>query len=101
MQHLEAAANKVVEIVTLDTGVSKLVTVAISCVVPASDVPDSFFCEVTIEEMLDSPKKIYGADPFQALLLAIRFVEQLLTSGRKNFEVRTVDGQKYTTPFSF
>jgi len=50
-----------------------------------------------VGKLLETGTNIVGIDPLQAVLLSVRFVDQLLSSGKGNFEVLELDGGKYVT----
>jgi hypothetical protein len=54
-------------------------------------------CMVRVGKLLETGTNIVGIDPLQAVLLSVRFVDQLLSSERGNFEVLELDGGKYVT----
>lgn len=62
-----------------------------------SDARDQAVCPVHIDGVLDGVKEIHGSDPFQALELALAFVQQNLDrpggSGAKR--VYWPDGESY------
>ncbi len=38
---------------------------------------------------------MYGIDPFQAVIIAIRFIDQLMVANRPDFDVLEINGEPY------
>lgn len=73
--------------------------VSITAPKPVDDENGEHYCFVVFERKLSSPRKLIGADAFQTMIIAIRFLEKLLSAAHADFEIRNVDGKRYQTAF--
>lgn len=93
------AIEKAIYVFEKSTNSSTKSFVSITIPEPLGDANGDYCCTVKFDRQLTNPRKLIGVDPFHALVLAVNFLENLLSSTYADFEIQNSEGEKYTTPY--